>query len=275
MPRYAQIIMGPAGCGKSTYCYHMQQHLELAGRTAHVINLDPAAENFEYPVAWDIRDVISVEDVSETLHLGPNGGLIYCMEFLLQNLEVLDEALNYDDDYILIDCPGQIELYTHLPLMRQLMDHLQSLDYKLVAVYLLDCQFIDDTAKFFAGVLSAMSAMLQLEVPHLNLLSKMDLLGEDRRRDLDDFLSADADMLLATANMYTTERQQRLNSAMANLIDDFSLVRFLPLDNTDEGNLEAILINTDHCLQYGEEEEPREPADLDNDRNDDDSSFPM
>lgn len=44
------------------------------------MNLDPAAEHFEYPVAIDIRDLISLADVIEELNYGPNGGLIYCME---------------------------------------------------------------------------------------------------------------------------------------------------------------------------------------------------
>jgi hypothetical protein len=37
---------------------------------------------------------------------------------------------------------GQIELYTHLPLMRQLIQHIQSLDYRVVGLYLLDSQFM-------------------------------------------------------------------------------------------------------------------------------------
>ena len=34
---------------------------------------DPAAEEFHYPVAFDIRNLISLEDVAEELQLGPNG----------------------------------------------------------------------------------------------------------------------------------------------------------------------------------------------------------
>ncbi len=37
-------------------------------------------------------------------------------------MEQLDE--DEDDDYIIFDCPGQIELYTHLPTMKQFVDHL-------------------------------------------------------------------------------------------------------------------------------------------------------
>ena len=34
---------------------------------------DPAAEEFEYPVSLDVRDLITLEDVMEELELGPNG----------------------------------------------------------------------------------------------------------------------------------------------------------------------------------------------------------
>ena len=37
---------------------------------------------------------------------------------------------------------GQIELYTHIPVMRQLVDHLHAQDYRVAGVYLIDAQFI-------------------------------------------------------------------------------------------------------------------------------------
>ena len=57
------------------------------------MNLDPAAEHFNYNVSIDIRNLISLEDVTEELQYGPNGGLVYCMEYLLENLAWLDEQL--------------------------------------------------------------------------------------------------------------------------------------------------------------------------------------
>jgi hypothetical protein len=39
----------------------------------YALSSDPAAEVFKYPVAFDIRDLISLEDVMEELKLGPNG----------------------------------------------------------------------------------------------------------------------------------------------------------------------------------------------------------
>ena len=99
-------------------------------RRIHVANLDPAAECFWYDVAFDIRDLITVEDVMEELQLGPNGGLVYCMEYLLQN-------------------------------------------------------------KFISGSLLALSAMISLQLPHVNVLSKCDLVEEasmDRVLEMDSAL---------------------------------------------------------------------------------------
>ena len=84
----------------------------------------------------------------------------------------------------LADCPGQIELYTHFPIMSRLVSILRNHDIRLCATYLLESQFMEDRAKYFSGVLSAMSCMINLEIPHLNIMSKMDL-SKKRKRDLE------------------------------------------------------------------------------------------
>lgn len=90
MGKHAQVVMGPAGSGKSTYCSSLYSHCTNIHRVIHVVNLDPAAENFDYPVAIDIRELISLTDVMDELGYGPNGGLIYCMESVYSPLRLLD-----------------------------------------------------------------------------------------------------------------------------------------------------------------------------------------
>lgn len=60
----------------------MLTNLQMQKRTAHLFNLDPAAEStsFQFEPSVDIRDLISLEDVMTELHYGPNGGLLYCFE---------------------------------------------------------------------------------------------------------------------------------------------------------------------------------------------------
>jgi GTPase SAR1 family protein len=139
--------------------------------------LDPAAEEFENQPSIDIKDLISLDEVMEELEFGPNGGLIYSLEYLIENIDWLEEQLNnYEDDNLIIDLPGQIELYTHSNIVKDLVNSLHRMDYRVCAVYLLDSQFVLDTPKFFAGVMSAMSCMLQLGIPHINIMTKMDLM---------------------------------------------------------------------------------------------------
>ena len=56
----------------------------------YIINLDPAAEEFSYQCDLDIRDLITADDVMEEMKLGPNGALVYCMEYLMDNFDWLE-----------------------------------------------------------------------------------------------------------------------------------------------------------------------------------------
>eukprot|EP01147_Barroeca_monosierra_P011172 gene11172-3230_t len=260
--KYAQLVIGPAGSGKSTYCSTVYQHCQNIRRPCHVVNLDPAAEHFEYDVSVDIKDLISVDDAAEYMNLGPNGALIFCMEYILKNMDDLAERLgDFEDDYLVIDCPGQIELYTHMPLMKRLTNHLESLGFRLVVIYLLDSQFMCDPSKFFSGAMAALSAMLQLELPHINVMSKMDLVPKEVLPLVESYMHADTHVLLDELNKKTNDdKRRRLNHRLADLIDEFGLVRFFPLDKDDEEMVSDLVLQVDMCLQYGEHEEPRDPS---------------
>ena len=105
---FGQIIIGTAGAGKSTYCEALQNMGKLLRRNIHIVNLDPACEKFFYEAFLDINELISVQDVMEELQLGPNGGLLYCLEYLVDNFDWLEEGIGQlgQDDYVLFDCPG-------------------------------------------------------------------------------------------------------------------------------------------------------------------------
>lgn len=259
--RYAQLVMGPAGSGKSTYCKYLHEHCETIKRTVHVINLDPAAEHFTYPVTSDIRELVDVDDVmeAEDLKLGPNGGLVFCMEYLIQNLDWLKAELGEgEDDYFIFDCPGQIELYTHMPVMKQLVEALRSWDFHTCGLFIVDSQFLIDAAKFFSGVMAALSAMVHLEVPFVNVMSKMDLLSKENSDKLDRYLTPNASELVYDLNETLPTKFQKLNQAIADVIDDFGLVSFQTLNINDESSMNELLVLIDNAIQYGENLEPKE-----------------
>lgn len=256
--RYAQLVMGPAGSGKSTYCSVIMKHCQNSNRNIHVINLDPAAEHFDYEPMADVKNLIQLEDVmeDEKLNYGPNGGLIFCMEYLMQNTNWLEEELGVDqDDYILFDCPGQIELYTHMNVMKQFITTLQNLDFNVCGVFLLDSQFMVDASKFFSGVFATLSTMVNLEIPHINILSKLDLLNKRARKILDRYLEPDIDLLVEqdTGNTAWHKKHQKLSQAIGKLVDDYSLVKFMALDIENKDSIDNILYTIDNAIQYGED----------------------
>ncbi|CAN7991767.1 unnamed protein product [Ixodes hexagonus] len=253
--RYAQLVMGPAGSGKSTYCSTIAKHCEAIGRTVHVVNLDPAAEYFDYNVAFDIRTLIHVDDVmeDEDLRFGPNGGLVFCLEYLVENVDWLHEQLGEEvDDYFLFDCPGQIELYTHLDVMKKLIQVLESWEFRVCGVFLIDSQFMVETTKFFSGVLSALSAMVNFETPHVNVITKMDLLNKAGRRKISRYLEPDVHLLLEGDRQFD-EKYGRLSEAIAKVIEDYSLVKFMPLNIKVEESIADLLLMIDNAIQYGED----------------------
>ena len=68
------------------------------------------------------------------LKLGPNGGLLYCLEFLEKNFEHMEEKLKkFQEDgfYILFDCPGQVELYTHHTSVHTIVERITRMDIRV------------------------------------------------------------------------------------------------------------------------------------------------
>lgn len=234
----------------------------MSGTSVYVVNLDPAAENFAYDCAIDVRDLISVDDVMEELGLGPNGGLVYAMEYILENLTTfVDQLEEYgDDEYFLFDCPGQIELYSHLDCMRNLLDVLQGqLDVRVCGVYCIDINFLEDAPKFLSGALAALTAMVHLELPHINVITKCDLLrgDADAQAELEDFLEGDVDTIVSKLKSSMHPKYRALNEAMGEVLQEYSLVSFVSLNREDEESIDLVLQHINFAIQYGENLEPK------------------
>ncbi|GIX65508.1 ATP-binding domain 1 family protein [Babesia caballi] len=209
--RYAQIVVGPAGSGKTTYCKALQDYLTACRRRCHIINLDPASEegvHFDdrkgkskaaapsegrfggwdgHGVAefssfdTDIRDFVDIGTVIEEDELGPNAALVRSAEMLTDNIEWLAEQIEEtysDESYLLFDTPGQVELFVHLSYVKSISQLLSRLNINAVAVFLLDVSFMTDPTKLISGSMAGLAAMANLQMPHLNVLTKCDLLYE-------------------------------------------------------------------------------------------------
>ncbi|KAJ1462200.1 GPN-loop GTPase [Pelagophyceae sp. CCMP2097] len=269
------LAIGPAGVGKTTMCHALQIHGRMHKRGIYVVNLDPAAEFLPYEPDVDVRELITADDVMHEMGFGPNGGLVYCMEYLGQHLEWLgDKIAEFGaDDTLIFDCPGQLELYTHVPVMPRIVAALESWGVHMCSCFLVDAVSLGEPSKFVAGSLAGLSAMLTLPVPNITVLSKSDLVNED---DLEEFLEvgsaavflnrceADRDALFADeAHARVRQPYRKLTAAICSVLDDHSMLSYLPFSVKDEESAGTLLSFADHVTQYAENAEVNIPNDPD------------
>jgi GTPase SAR1 family protein len=256
---YGQMVLGPAGSGKSTYCKILQDHAEVLKRDIVVINLDPAAETFKYRCDIDIRELITVVDVMLKQKLGPNGALVYCMEYLLNHMNWLEEQIETfaEDSYFLFDCPGQLELYSHYDIMTSIIKILQKRGFSLCSVFCLDCTFLQEQSKFISGNLLSLATMIQISLPHLTVMTKCDLISKTNTyKEIEEGMSPEE--LVQELTPFYGKKIDKLNNLMIEFVKNFSLVGLKTLNPNDEESINAILYEADMILQYYDSQEPRE-----------------
>ena len=291
MVYWGQIVVGPPGCGKTTYCHGVSQFMQQMGRPCAIVNLDFANEQSRegmYECAIDVRDLVSLERVMEEYELGPNGGLMYCMEYLLEHSEwLLDKLRDFDSKYIIFDCPGQVELYTHHTAVQDIIKLLQKeLDFRLCSVHLVDSFYCCDPATFISAVLNVACTMLRLCLPHVNILTKIDLLPmygplpftldfftemtnlmpliryidnpggiateeellrDDQNNDSDE---ASVDDAPQSNEKKKRSKISKMSEELCDVLNDYGLVSFLPLNIQDAATLGRILIAIDNANGY-------------------------
>ena len=241
-------MIGPPGSGKTTYTHGMAEFLRAVGRDVAIVNLDPAGSTSPYTAAANISELVTVDDAMASCGLGPNGAMIFCMEVLEKNVDSwllprLRELVHERPKlYLLFDLPGQVELFTHHPSLQNVLRRVQrNLGASLVAVHLVDALHCAEPGRLVSVILLSLSAMLRLELPHINVLSKIDLVRDDDvdggalRTQLDlrgDEGGLDLSCLLPIPGVVDSGRSsrfQRLNAAVSEIVEEFGLVSFQAL----------------------------------------------
>ncbi|KAF2129513.1 hypothetical protein P153DRAFT_290772 [Dothidotthia symphoricarpi CBS 119687] len=273
---FAQLVIGPPGSGKSTYCDGMQQFMGAIERKCSVVNLDPANDHTSYQPAVDVRDLVTIDEIMEQESLGPNGGVLFALEELENNFEWLEEGLKeLGDDYVLFDCPGQVELFTHHGSLRNIFFRLQKLGYRLVVVHLTDSIIVSRPSLYVSSLLLALRSMLQMDLPHINVLTKIDNLRNYPNLPFNlDFYTEVQDLqyLLPHLNREQTSgipgptptgtnddvdmddeptsKFSALNKAIVELVEDFALVGFETLAVEDKKSMMTLLRAIDRAGGY-------------------------
>lgn len=256
---FGQLVIGPPGSGKTTYCWKMAEHLIKCNRKVVTVNLDPANDTLPYVPDIDIKSLIILEDVMSEMSLGPNASLMYCIEYLEKNFDWLLDSIRSKGDkcYFLFDVPGQVELYSHHESLSRLFSLLQKkAEVQICTVHLIDSHHCSDAGKFISSLMLSLSAMLRIGLPHVNILTKVDLLkkhAEKLQFGLDFYTDVlDLNYLLETLDSDAfMSKYKKLNAAITSIIEDYSLVSFTLLDVFNEDSLMKVRNLADRANGYG------------------------
>lgn len=70
-----------------------------------------------YEAAADIQELVQVEEVMTMQGVGPNGALVFCMEFLEANMSwLINKLKQFQKHYLIFDFPGQVHYFIDWPL---------------------------------------------------------------------------------------------------------------------------------------------------------------
>ena len=245
------FISGTAGSGKSLLSSKLYDYYTTNGVFAAVINLDPGVESVPYTCDIDVRDFVDYVSIMQQYDLGPNGALVMANDLIASKIDDIKNEVNtVNPDYLIVDTPGQIELFAYRSSGRFIVENISS--EEKTSIFLFDGSLITSPVNFVSIALLATSIRLRLNLPTVNVLTKTDLIGDKLKeilqwssnlKRLEDaiFKEADGDTYTLTTNIL---RGLNLSGFAQGLI---------PISNvTGEGfiNLESSL---SRILNLGEE----------------------
>lgn len=247
------FIVGTAGSGKSLLSSKINEYYTKNGAFTAILNLDPGVEDLPYACDIDVRDHIDIVSIMKQYELGPNGALIMANDLIASKIdEIRDQIEKVNPDYLIIDTPGQIELFAYRTSGSFLIDNLTQ--EEKMNIFLFDGALINTPVNFVSMALLATSIKLRLNLPTINALTKRDLIGDK----LNEILRWSTN-LASLENAIAKEADGDTYSLTTNILRGLNRSGFaqglIPVSNvTGEGmvNLESALSRT---INFGEEVE--------------------
>lgn len=171
------IVLGMAGSGKTTFVQRITAHLHARKKPPYVINLDPAVLEVPFPANIDIRDTVNYKEVMKQYCLGPNGGIVTSLNLFATRFDQVMKFLEQkstEHEYIILDTPGQIEVFTWSASGSIITETLAS-TFPTVVVYVMDTSRSVNPVTFMSNMLYACSILYKTKLPFIVAMNKIDI----------------------------------------------------------------------------------------------------
>ena len=170
------FITGTAGSGKSLLTSNINEYYTRNGAFTAILNLDPGVETLPYTCDIDVRDHVDIISIMKQYELGPNGALIMANDLIASKIDDIQNEVNrVNPDYLIVDTPGQIELFAYRTSGRFLVENITS--EEKTSIFLFDGALVTTPVNFVSIALLATSIRLRLNLPTVNVVTKTDLIG--------------------------------------------------------------------------------------------------
>jgi len=247
------FLVGMAGSGKSSLTAAYSEWLKDSDQDVLVANFDPGATAIPYNADIDARKYVDVENLMLDYKLGPNGALIMASDLLADHLEEIQEEVeNANPDILLVDTPGQIELFAFREGGRFLANELTG--EKRAVIYLMDAPFVRFPLNFVSSVYLAAAISSRIMQPQVYALSKTDLV---RPQEVDTIIEW-ATEHEAFENSLRDVEEQNLSMISLNLatavFESGVLSEPIPVSSKDNSGMVELNAAVTRVLTGGEEQ---------------------
>lgn len=170
---------GTAGAGKSTLVRAFADWMKNAGYDATVVNLDPGTETESTGADVDIREWVRLPELMDEYGLGPNGAQVAAADMIaLKIFEVKQAIQELKSDYVLVDTPGQIELFAFREASKAIVDALSG--DRSVLAFLFDPALARNPGGFVSLLMLSATLEFRFRLPMVNVLAKSDVLTAEQ-----------------------------------------------------------------------------------------------
>ena len=249
----AIFIVGTAGSGKSLLASKVFDYYTRNGHFVGMMNLDPGVENLPYTCDIDVRDHVDIVSIMKQYDLGPNGSMIMANDLVASKIDLLQrEVDDVNPDYLIVDTPGQIELFAYRASGPFFIQSLNT--EEKASIFLHDGSLITTAINFVSVALLATSVKLRLRLPQVSVVTKVDLI-EDKIKDILEWSTNMASLEDAIAKHSDVENNELDTNLLRSLNQGGFAQGLIPISNaTGKGmiNLQSAL---GRILNMGEEVE--------------------
>ncbi len=249
------FVVGTAGSGKTALVHAFSEWLDEKGLDPVTVNLDPGVEHLPYTPDVDVKDWVNVWDVMERYGVGPNGAQILSADLIALKIGEIQEALGaFPSDYIIIDTPGQMELFAYRQSSRVLLESF-GISNSMIA-FLFDPVLCASPAGFVSLLMLSSSIQFRFPTSFLNVLSKSDMLEDDM---LDSVLNWSDDPHLLYDDLLTSnsDLQKELNIELFRALESIGLAgSLLPISSKTYAGMDDLYNAIQQTFYASEDLEP-------------------